>query len=224
MGQVRLDYQFHGRDTIQINFIVLNLAGRAGRTEIILLAHDLLGLSTVRRGPSNGEFLKTVPRWLQKVKLYAMQRDRLIEDEANLLLALLGGSPAWPARGAKDGFDGKAGIFRSDFDSRDLPKIHPTRTGPRFGRRTVRTNNSLPHAPILSEGDAFDKGNKGSRIWPSGATLVQPFEKGAELLLFAAAERAHHCADKTQMVGKRCRHQLTPAWRQTNHIGAASRS
>lgn len=87
-------------------------------TEIPLLPDDLFGLA-VRRRPSNGEFLQAVARWLQKMKLYPTHGQGLIEDEANLLLPLLGCSPAWTAIGTEGGFNGKVGIFRGDFDRRD---------------------------------------------------------------------------------------------------------
>jgi hypothetical protein len=47
--QVRLYHQFQGRDALQIDFIGFELTGRASRTEIPLLPHDLFGLAAVRR-------------------------------------------------------------------------------------------------------------------------------------------------------------------------------
>ena len=40
------------------------------------------------------DFLQPVARRLQKMKLYAMHRDGLIEDQTDLLLALLRRTPA----------------------------------------------------------------------------------------------------------------------------------
>jgi hypothetical protein len=91
------------------------------------------------------------------MKLNSMHRQSLIEDEADLLLALLGGSPARTGIGAKDGFDGKGGILRRDFDGRDLCEIHPPRATSSSGKRSVRTDNSFSHVPILSEALAFVK-------------------------------------------------------------------
>jgi len=153
MREVGLDYQFHRRDAIQIDFIIFQLAGRSGRAEIPLLPYDLFGLPAIRRRPSNGEFLQAVARWLQKMKLYSMYCDGLVEDEADLLFAFLSRSPAWTAVGIKDGFDGKAGILGRNFDGCDLSQIHPARTRPRLGSHPARSNNSLSHLLILSHPD-----------------------------------------------------------------------
>jgi len=151
MRQVRLDDQFHRGHPIQIHFVIFDLAGGSRRTEIPLLPDDLLQLSTVRRGPSNCEFLQTSAGRLKKVQLYAMHRDGLIEDQADLLLAFLRRSPPWAAGSVKDGLDGKAGILGADFDGRNLSQIHPARAGSGFGSRATRTNNSLSHFSIVSD-------------------------------------------------------------------------
>src|SRR6202034_1000024 len=103
----RPDHQFQGGHAIQIDLIVLDLAGRASGTEIPLLPHDFLGLPAVSRRPSNGEFLEAVARGLQKMKLYSTHCQSLIEDQTDLLLALLRGAPARTCIGAEDGFDRK---------------------------------------------------------------------------------------------------------------------
>src|ERR1700694_648700 len=97
------------------------------------------------------------------MKLYSAHRESLIEDEANLLLPLLGSSPAWTASGNKGGFNGKGGIFRGDFDGRDLSEIQPVRAGSRHVNSLVRTDNSLSHAPIVYETSCFRK--EGGRVF-----------------------------------------------------------
>src|SRR5580658_3533528 len=91
------------------------------------------------------------------MKLNSMHCQSLIEDEADLLLALLGSTPAWTGIGAKDGFDRKGGILGRDFDGCDLAEIHPARANTGSGDRSVRTDNSFSHVPILSEAVTFVK-------------------------------------------------------------------
>jgi hypothetical protein len=76
-------------------------------TEIPLLRDDLFGRA-VRRRLSNVEFLKAVARWLQKMKLYPTHGQGLIEDEANLLLPLLGCSQPGPPSALKADSMGKS--------------------------------------------------------------------------------------------------------------------
>src|ERR1700734_3268268 len=79
-----------------------------------------------------------------------MHCDRLIEDEADLLLALLRCAPARAAVGAEDRFDRKGGILGRDFDGRDLSQIHPARARLCLAVRCVQPHDSFAHMSILS--------------------------------------------------------------------------
>jgi hypothetical protein len=83
-------------------------------------------------------------------KLNAMQRYRFIKNYPDLLFTFLRSAPPQPAAGTERKFNGKAGIFRRNFDSRDLFEIKPALV--RFAVRLARTQPAypLPHSPILT--------------------------------------------------------------------------
>ena len=64
-------------------------------------------------------------RCLNKVKLYSMHCECFIENEADLLLAVLGCSPARTAVSQEDRFDGKVWIFGRHFDGSEVSEIQP---------------------------------------------------------------------------------------------------
>jgi hypothetical protein len=79
------------------------------------------------------------------MKLDPTHCESVIEDERDLLFLLLGCSPARTAIGTKRSFNGKIGIFRRDFDCRDLSEIHSVRAGSGCRNSSVRTDDSFSH-------------------------------------------------------------------------------
>src|SRR5262249_47303454 len=79
-----------------------------------------------------------------------MQRDRAIEDEADLLLTVSRSAPARSDVCAECRFNGKARILRRYLDSRDLFESEPgliRLTSSLLGM--IRYNNPLPHTSIF---------------------------------------------------------------------------
>lgn len=146
---IRTDSKFEHRHALQINCEVLDFCYRTLRAEIPLLANNLCARSTLRGRPTEYEFLRPLHRPFFKPELDATHRNRLVENQPDVLLPALPGPPARPAPG-EDRFDVKARIFRSHFHGRDLGQVLPPDVRVGCCRRAVLVYYPLPHHAPLS--------------------------------------------------------------------------
>src|SRR5260221_3108243 len=83
-----------------------------------------------------------------------MQCQRLIENDPDLLFTSFRRAPARPLIRAEDRFDGKTGIFRTDFDRGNVSKIKPSMVASRLSIGWTHTHYPLPHISILARARA----------------------------------------------------------------------
>src|SRR6476620_10502322 len=91
---VRPYREFQDRDRVQIDCISFDFPRGTGRAEMPLLAHNFCCRTIYSRLPSKGELLRSLGLCLIETKLDTVERNRLIEDDADLLLTFLGSAPA----------------------------------------------------------------------------------------------------------------------------------
>jgi hypothetical protein len=85
------------------------------------------------------------------MQLNAADRQRLIEDDPDLLYAFLRSAPSWAILRAENRLDREVGFFRCHFDRGNLLEIKPTLSSLRPSTHPTLTHYSLPHASIVVE-------------------------------------------------------------------------
>src|SRR5690242_10346846 len=104
-ADVRHDVQLDGRDALQLNPIVLDLADSVRRAERVLLADDVAVRSPVIPRPPERELLRPRYSALLEHQTNTLEALRIVEAEAESLRTRLGGTPGLPVFETESGLD-----------------------------------------------------------------------------------------------------------------------
>src|SRR5689334_10174951 len=107
--KIGIDHQLQGRDAGQVDAVILDLMGGPVGAEIPLLADYLPRLSVRTRRPAETELLRPVELSLEEFEPDSTKHPRLVENQADALLALFGCPPAGPAAKNQRVLDRKVG-------------------------------------------------------------------------------------------------------------------
>ncbi len=167
-----LKRQLQDGDTIQIDLIIFNFACRALRAERPLLANDISEWPAWLGRPSKSEFMGSLNFRLRKLKLNPAKRSRLIQDDADDVLALFDRAPAQSlSRGRRNPH-----LHLRRFP---YPSIRPSTQVPE--RRPARPEN-LPALMRASEKETcprngwypIDASRPPRRAWRALSALLRP--------------------------------------------------